>query len=184
MSALPKVNRAWVLNEHAKGPINDNTLKLKESPLPDPNNLPANNVLVKVLRLAMEPAMRPSLSTEKSYRPPHPIGQTMWAAGYGEVVASNSQTFSVGSKVTGFLGMQEYALIDTTTAGLLQPYEEDIGLEHISGLGIPGKAAHIGLFEYGKCKKGDVVLVSAAAGATGSVVSVRGGCALKYKYPS
>lgn len=95
----------------------------------------------------------------------------MWALGIGEVVASNSKTFAVGSKVTGMLGMQEYALMDAN-AGMLAPYEESIGLEHISGLGVPGKAAHIGLFEIGKCKKGDVVLVSAAAGATGMVVSV------------
>jgi len=93
----------------------------------------------------------------------------MWAIGIGEVVASNSDAFKVGSKVTGLLNMQEYALINVK-ASMIRPYEEDIGLEHISGLSVAGKAAHIGLFEIGQCKKGDVVLVSAAAGATGMVV--------------
>ncbi|UZJ53184.1 hypothetical protein CBS101457_002504 [Exobasidium rhododendri] len=167
MSTLPKVNKAWVLNEYAKGPVNDSTFKLKELPLPDTENLPKNNVLVKVLRLAMEPAMRPSVSEGKSYRPPHPLGETMWAIGIGEVVASNSNAFAVGSKVTGLLNMQEYALVD---AGSIKPYEEKIGLEHLSGLSVAGKAAHIGLFHVGECKKGDVVLVSAAAGATGQAV--------------
>jgi NADPH-dependent curcumin reductase CurA len=73
-TSLPKVNRAWVLNEYAKGPVNDNTFKLKESPLPDTTSLPANHVLVKVLRLAFEPSMRPSISLDKSYREPHPLG--------------------------------------------------------------------------------------------------------------
>lgn len=73
-ASLPKNNRAWILNEYAKGPVNDNTFKLQESPLPDVNALPDNRVLVKVLILAFEPAMRPSISTDKSYQPPHPLG--------------------------------------------------------------------------------------------------------------
>ena len=93
----------------------------------------------------------------------------MWALGIGEVVASSSAAFAVGSKVTGMLNMQEYALVDTK-AGMLRSYEEAIGIEHLSALGIAGKAGHIGLFHIGKCKKGDVVLVSAAAGATGMTV--------------
>jgi hypothetical protein len=68
-ASLPKNNRAWILNKYAKGPVNDNTFKLQESPLPDMNALPDNHVLVKVLTLAFEPAMRPSISTDKSYQP-------------------------------------------------------------------------------------------------------------------
>lgn len=74
-TALPKTNRAWVLNEYAKGPINDATFKLQESPLPDPAALPADHVLVRVQTLSFDPAMRPSVSTERSYRPPHPLGK-------------------------------------------------------------------------------------------------------------
>lgn len=169
MASLPSVNRAWVLNEYAKGPINDNTFKLKESPLPDVNNLPNNHILVKVLRLAFEPAMRPSVSLDKSYREPHPLHTPMWALGIGLVVGSNSKNYAVGIKVAGLLDMQEYALIDTTKP-IFGPYEDAIGLEHISTLGPAGKAAHLGLFHTAQMQKGDVVLVSAAGGATGSVV--------------
>jgi NADPH-dependent curcumin reductase CurA len=168
MSALPKINKAWVLNEYAKGPVTDNTFKLKEVPITDAEKLPADNVLVKVLRLAMEPAMRPSVSEGKSYRPPHPLGETMWAIGIGEVVASKSDKYAVGSKVAGLLNMQEYAVVN---ANAIQPYDEKIGLEHLSGVSVAGKAAHIGLFHVGEFAKGDVVLVSAAAGATGQAVS-------------
>lgn len=73
-SSLPKVNRAWVLNEYAKGPVTDNTFELKESPMPDMSSLLENHILVKVLRLAFEPSMRPSISLDKSYREPHPLG--------------------------------------------------------------------------------------------------------------
>jgi NADPH-dependent curcumin reductase CurA len=94
----------------------------------------------------------------------------MWAFGIGQVVGSNSKKFAVGDKVTGILGMQEYALMDVNKS-LIGPYDEGIGLEHLSGYGVAGKAAHIGLFEAGKFQKGEVVLVSAAAGATGMTVS-------------
>lgn len=96
--------------------------------------------------------------------------QPMWAIGIGEVVASNSSAFSVGSKVTGLLDMQEYALIDVNEKKI-RPYEEDVGLEHLSAFSVAGRAGHIGLFEIGQFQKGDVVLVSAAAGATGQAVS-------------
>jgi NADPH-dependent curcumin reductase CurA len=95
----------------------------------------------------------------------------MWALGIGQVVASSSDKFQVGSKVSGVLGMQEYALMDVTKV-MVGPYEESIGMEHIAALGPPGQAAHIGLFHIAQLKKGEVVLVSAAAGATGNSVSL------------
>lgn len=115
----------------------------------------------------------------------------MWAVGIGEVVASKSSTFAVGTKVTGLLNMQEYALIDAK-AGMIRPYEEAIGLEHLSGLGVAGKAGYIGLLEIAHMQKGDVVLVSAAAGATGMTVSgtgnrsheEKGGCGLTCRHHS
>lgn len=169
MTSLPTANRAWVLKEYAKGPIHDNTFKLEESPLPDVSNLPNDHILVKVLRLAFEPSMRPSISLDKSYREPHPLNTTIWAIGIGQVVGSNSKNFAVGSKVAGLLNMQEYALIDATKP-IVRPYEDAIGLEHISILGPSGMAAHLGLFHTAQMKKGDVVICSAAAGATGSIV--------------
>lgn len=169
-SALPSTYRAWVLNEYAKGPINDSTFKLKEEPMPDVQSLPPSHVLVRVTRLAMEPAMRPSVSLGKSYRDPHPLGEPMWALGLGEVVGSSDDKYPVGSKVAGRMEFRDYALIDTRVPGNVQPYDDKVGLEHLAALGPPGRAAWAGLMDTAKCKAGDVVLVSAAAGATGSAV--------------
>jgi NADPH-dependent curcumin reductase CurA len=96
--------------------------------------------------------------------------KTMWALGIGQVVGSSSDKFKVGSKVYGVLGMQEYALLDVTQ-GKVGPYEEALGLEHIAALGPAGNAAHLGLFHIANLKKGEVVLVSSAAGSTGINVS-------------
>lgn len=69
---LPKTNKEWILNEYVKGPITDKTFSLKESPIE--TTVPDGKVLVKVLTLGLEPAIRPSLSDEPSYRAPHPLG--------------------------------------------------------------------------------------------------------------
>lgn len=99
----------------------------------------------------------------------------MWAAGIGKVVGSNSSNFKVGDKVHGRLGMQEYALLDTTK-GMVGPYDETLGIEHLAALGAPGNAAHLGLFHTAKFQKGETLLVSGAGGATGlSVIQLAKG---------
>lgn len=170
-TTLPKSYKSWVLNEHAKGPINENTFKLKDVPMPDVNALPANHVLIRVQRIAMEPSMRPSISLGKSYREPHPLNEPMWAFGIGEVVGSSAEQFKVGQQVASMVNFQEYALIDVANPAIkVFPVDPRVGLEYLSGLGAPGRAAYWGLIEVARVKEGDVVLVSAAAGATGSVV--------------
>lgn len=171
-TTLPKTYKQWVLNEYAAGPINENTFKLQDVPMPDINALPANHILVKVQRIAMEPSMRPSISPGKSYREPQALHQPMWAFGIGEVVGTSSpDKFKVGTKVATMVNFQEYALINLADPTVRTfPVDPRVGLEYLSGLGAPGRAAYWGLIEVAKVKQGDVVLVSAAAGATGSVV--------------
>lgn len=167
---LPSTYRAWVLNEYARGPMNDNTFKLVEQKMPDVNNLPESHVLIKVQYIGLEPAMRPSISLGKSYREPQPLGQPMWAYGIGKVVASTDPKVQVGSQVVGKVDMQEYALLDSRPPRSVSPYDPRVGLDHLSALGPPGLAAWFGLVDVAKIKAGDVVVVSAAAGATGSIV--------------
>lgn len=77
---FPKTNKEWILNEYVKGPITDKTFSLKESPIEE--SVPEGKLLVKVLTLGLEPAIRPSLSSEPSYREPHPLGtvRSRWAS--------------------------------------------------------------------------------------------------------
>lgn len=170
-ATLPKSYKSWVLNEYAKGPINQNTFKLQDVPMPDVNALPADHILIRVQRIAMEPSMRPSISEGKSYREPQALHQPMWAFGIGEVVGSSSEKFQIGQQVASMVNFQEYALIDLNNPAIRTfPVDPRVGLEYLSGLGAPGRAAYWGLIEVARVKEGDVVLVSAAAGATGSVV--------------
>jgi NADPH-dependent curcumin reductase CurA len=118
--------------------------------------------------ISLDPAMRGWLNDARSYLPPVQIGEVMRAAVTGTVTESRHPGFSVGDAVTGTLGVTEYAVtdgaavrrIDTSVAG---------PATWLGALGMPGLTAYHGLHEVGEMKSGDTVLVSAAAGAVGSV---------------
>src|SRR5262249_43104933 len=89
-----------------------------EEPVREPG---PGEVLVKVLYLSLDPAMRGWMNEGKSYIAPVGIGEVMRAGGAGRVIASANSAFAVGDHVTGVLGMQEYALLDEKTArGLIK----------------------------------------------------------------
>ncbi len=126
-------------------------------------------VLVKVLCISLDPAMRGWIREGRSYIPPVEIGAVMRALAAGEVIDSKHPGIAVGDKVTGLLGVQEYAVVhgdgvmkvDTALAPL-QVY--------LGTLGMPGMTAYFGLLDIGKPSEGDTVVISGAAGAVGSVV--------------
>ena len=143
----------------------DSTWAVEEVDLPD---LGDGELLVKVDHISLDPAMRGWLNDVRSYLPPVRIGEVMRAAVTGTVVQSKNTDFAVGDAVTGTLGVTEYALtsgegvrrIDTSVAGPATC----LGI-----LGMPGLTAYHGLHEVGEMKPGETVLISAAAGAVGSV---------------
>lgn len=126
-------------------------------------------VLVEVLYLSLDPAMRGWMNEGKSYIAPVEIGEVMRAGGVGRVVASKHPSLGVGDLVTGALGAQEYALSDGK--GLVRVDPRLAPLPTFLGvLGMPGLTAYFGLLDVGKAREGDTVVVSGAAGAVGSVV--------------
>jgi NADPH-dependent curcumin reductase CurA len=137
-----------------------------EAPVAEPGD---GEVLVKVLYLSLDPAMRGWMNDARSYMPPVGIGEVMRAGGAGQVVASGHAGFVVGDFVTGVTGVQEYAVghgdglikVDTSLAPL--PV-------YLGALGMPGLTAYFGLLDIGSAQEGDTVVVSGAAGAVGSVV--------------
>jgi NADPH-dependent curcumin reductase CurA len=137
-----------------------------EEPVAEPGD---GEVLVKVLYLSLDPAMRGWMNDARSYMPPVGIGEVMRAGGAGQVVASGHAGFVVGDFVTGVTGVQEYAVahgdglikVDTSLAPL--PV-------YLGALGMPGLTAYFGLLDIGSAREGDTVVVSGAAGAVGSVV--------------
>jgi len=137
-----------------------------EEPVRD---LKPGEVLVKILYISLDPAMRGWMNEGRSYIAPVGIGDVMRAGAAGRVIASKNDRFAVGDAVTGALGVQEYAYSDGT--GLIKVDTKVAPLPVFLGtLGMPGLTAYFGLFEVGQPKAGDTVVVSAAAGAVGAVV--------------
>lgn len=126
-------------------------------------------VLVKTAFISLDPAMRGWLRKVKSYLPPVAIGDVMRAGGVGTVMASKYQNFKEGDRVVGQTGVQSHAIVPGKT---LQRVDEKVApLSAFLGvLGMPGMTAYFGVTDVGALAAGDTVLVSAAAGAVGSIV--------------
>lgn len=121
--------------------------------------------------VSIDPAMRGWMSAARSYIAPVDIGQVMRAFAAGKVVDSLSPEFPVGTRLTGLFGLQEYCVCDGfIERQSVRRVPDDIGLDTALGpWGLPGLTAYLGLFEIASASPGDVVVVSAAAGAVGSV---------------
>ena len=126
-------------------------------------------VLVKILYLSIDPAMRGWMNEGKSYIPPVGIGEVMRAGGVGVVIESNNDRFKVGDHVTGLLGVQEYAACAAKELVKVDANLAPLPL-YLSTLGMPGMTGYFGLLNTGQPKQGETVVGSGAAGAVGSVV--------------
>jgi NADPH-dependent curcumin reductase CurA len=125
--------------------------------------------LIKILYISLDPAMRGWMNEGKSYIPPVEIGAVMRAGAAGQVVVSKNPSYSVGDHVTGAFGVQEYAIANG--AGVTKVDVNFAPLPvYLGTLGMPGMTAYFGLLDVGQPKAGETVVVSAAAGAVGSVV--------------
>ena len=126
-------------------------------------------LLIKILHISLDPAMRGWMNEGKSYVPPVEIGQVMRAGAVGKVVSSKNPKFAAGDTVLSMFGVQEYAISDgkglTKVDARLAPLPT-----YLATLGMPGMTAYFGLLDICEPKAGDTVVVSAAAGAVGSVV--------------
>jgi NADPH-dependent curcumin reductase CurA len=124
--------------------------------------------LVKVTYLSLDPAMRGWMNATRSYVPPVEIGAVMRAAGVGEVVESQHPDFAVGDCVHGTFGVQTYAISDGTGVSKIDTSLAAAPV-FLGTLGSSGFTAYFGLLDIGKPRPGQTVVVSAAAGAVGSI---------------
>ncbi len=131
-------------------------------------------VLVKILALSLDPAMRGWMNEGKSYIPPVGIGEVMRAGGVGTVVASNNPAFAVGDTVNAGLGVQEYCLIPAAELKASGIFKIDLRVgsatQWLNVLGMPGMTGYFGLMDVGMPQPGETVVVSGAAGAVGQTV--------------
>ncbi|GAB0107718.1 NADP-dependent oxidoreductase [Nocardia sp. JMUB6875] len=130
--------------------------------------LEAGRILVRVSFISLDPAMRGWLNDVRSYLPPVGIDEVMRSLDIATVVESTHPDFAVGDAVSGTFGVTEYAISDGRGVQKVDLAAAP-GPTWLGALGIPGMTAYFGLLDVGKLQAGDTVVVSAAAGAVGSV---------------
>jgi NADPH-dependent curcumin reductase CurA len=160
-------NRRVVLASRPTGVAQAEHFAIVEDALPP---LADGQIRVRNDFLSVEPAMRGWIADKGNYSAPVEIGSTMRALAVGEIVESRAAGYRPGDVVMGWFGWQAYA--DAPPSAVVrQVREPDLPRSLALGvLGINGVTALIGLDLIGKPQKGDVVLVSTAAGAVGSAV--------------
>ncbi len=163
---MPVTARQFLLNGHPRGRgIEDSDFKLVETQIADPG---IGEVLLKTRWLGFDPAQKGWMENIADYVTPMAIGDVMRGSGISEVVESKNAGYATGDLVMGTTGWSEYHLSDGSD---LTKVDKDLPpTAMLSVLGTTGVTAYCGLFKVGKPVAGDTVLVSGAAGATGSVV--------------
>ena len=160
------MNRRILLAKRPVGLAAQDDFTADEQPIPE---IQEGEALLETLYIGIDPTIRTWLSTAKSYLPPVEIGEVVRSAGVGRVVESRCDRFKVGELVTQLVGWQEYSIL--TAESFATVFRGSMNPRHVLGiLGSTGVAAYAGLVYVGRPKEGETVVVSAAAGATGSLV--------------
>jgi hypothetical protein len=160
-------NRQIRLRERPDGRVDERTFETVDEAVPEPG---AGQALVQNLYLSIDPTNRAWIGAEPTYLPPVAIGEVMRSVGLGRVVASNSGDYPEGALVTGLVGWQQYTLAGGDGIPLTVVPELELPIECMLGaLGVTGITAWFGIEEIGRPQEGETVVVSAAAGAVGSV---------------
>jgi len=154
MADGPGRNRRLILAERPSGMVDAATVRLVEEAVPAPG--PAG-ALVRVRYLSIDPTIRTWMNDAPGYLPAIGIGDVVRGGGIGEVVTTTSDRYGVGDLVFGMTGWQDYTVAD-----------EGAGAMQVIPAGID--PLYFGLLHVGRVAEGDTVVVSGAAGATGSVV--------------
>jgi NADPH-dependent curcumin reductase CurA len=148
------------------GPPTPETFALVESDVAEPSD---GEILVRNHWMSVDPAMRGRMNDAASYVEPFQVGAPLEGGAVGEVIASRSDRHAVGDLVLHGLGWRDLALLPGKRAA---PVDASLAPEQafLGVLGMPGLTAYSGLVRSGRIAEGDVVFVSAAAGAVGSAV--------------
>jgi NADPH-dependent curcumin reductase CurA len=160
-------NRRMVLAERPVGNVEAGTVRLEQVDVPEPGD---GEALVQNRFLSIDPTIRTWMDDVQGYLPPIGIDEVVRSGAIAEVVRSNSERYAVGDLVFGMTGWQDYAIADegANSMQVLPPGTDPTAA--LSVFGITGMTAYFGLLEVGEVREGDTVVVSGAAGATGSVV--------------
>ncbi len=139
--------------------------ELTSEPVPQPD---ANQILLEVSHVSIDPAMRGWMNDVPSYIAPVQLGDVMRAGAIGRVIASEHPGFAVGEHVFGLFGVQEFAVSDGSGVIKVDPSIAPLPT-FLGALGWTGLTAYFGLLDVARLRSGETVVVSGAAGAVGSV---------------
>jgi NADPH-dependent curcumin reductase CurA len=163
------LNRAWRLRRRPDGALAAGDLELVEEEI---GELGEGQALVRNQLLSLDPTNRIWMSDIRGYMPPVPIDAVMRGLGIGEVVESRRDDMPVGALVNGFVGWQEYVLVDDALleAPLVVLPDPLPGPKpaFLGALGHTGVTAYLGI-DFADVREGETVVISAACGAVGSV---------------
>jgi NADPH-dependent curcumin reductase CurA len=160
-------NRQILLRRRPTGLVQPGDTELVTSPAPEPAE---GEALLRNTYVGMDAAVRTWLDGQRGYLPPVELGDVIRAAGIGEVIASRCDAYAVGDVVTTLTGFQEYQIIRDDVFSTPIPGSNTVDqLAVMSVYGPTGATAYFGMTDIGQPKAGETVVVSAAAGATGSV---------------
>jgi NADPH-dependent curcumin reductase CurA len=165
---MSPVNRQWRLAERPTGMVEAKHFRWTSEPVPEPAD---GQILVRNLLLSCDPTQRAWLARE-TYMPAIGIGEVVRSAAAGRVVASRSPAYAEGDLVVGLFGWQDYAL--ARADGPMPPTKLLPGVPielQMSVLGFTGITGYFGMLDVGRPKAGETVVVSGAAGATGSIAA-------------
>lgn len=161
---MTTLNRQIILEARPDGPVGPQHFGRNEAPVPA---LEEGQALVKTLMLSIDPTIRGWMERD-TYLPAIEIGAPIRSGGAGVVVESKTDLVKPGDRVFTLVGWQEYSVQQGRQALTVIP--EGVALEDaLSVFGITGLTAYFGLLDVGKPKEGETVVISGAAGATGSV---------------
>ncbi|MBA2523092.1 MAG: NADP-dependent oxidoreductase [Solirubrobacterales bacterium] len=165
---MPDKNHRYLLARRPSGRVDAGTFELVTEEVPE---IGEGEALVRTEWISVDPTNRGWLNDAPGYLPPVGIGEVVRAGGLGRVVASNNPAYEEGKLVQGLIGWQEWVV--ASEAAPLLPVTEVPGVESTSAylgvLGMTGLTAWVGTRQIGMPQEGETVVVSAAAGAVGSV---------------
>ncbi len=161
-------NKKWILKERPIGLVKDSDFELVSEELPAINE---GEILIENIYLSFDPTQRSWLNDVPGYLPPVQIDEVVRSGGIGRVIDSKNPDYKTGDLTFGLVGWQTHCLTKPSVEDRFRVIPDLLPMPTmLNVMGSTGITAYYGLVELGKPKSGETVLVSGAAGATGSVV--------------
>lgn len=156
-------------------PVEGEHLTIESRPFDPSAPPPPNGLTTQNHYISYDPYQRPRMRPMeiKSYFPAFPLGAALTNRGIAKVLSSNTPAFQPGDLVIGMIGTEEYSIVDEASAKQLRKLDNPRHLApplFLGPLGMPGLTAYSSFYEIGQPKRGETILISAAAGAVGQLV--------------